>query len=110
MPTYLKDTQTHFEKLSGAVDSGDCPAIASHAHALKGIGRNLSVDTLSELAHQVECAGRNNDVETVTAFFASLKTEIEKVLSILSQCDWTDKANTNNRVNSIRRSEKEIRL
>jgi hypothetical protein len=30
-----------FEKLSQALEIGDCTAIAAHAHALKGVGRNL---------------------------------------------------------------------
>jgi len=92
MPTYLKDTQMHFEKLSDAVDIGDCPLIASHAHALKGVGRNLSVDALSDIAYQMECAGRKNDLEAATVLFDSLKAETEKLLSVLSQCDWMDKA------------------
>lgn len=88
MPTYLKDTQSHLEQLSGAVALGDCPAIASHAHALKGVGRNLSVETLADLAYQVECAGRKNDMVSAAALLDRLKDEADKVLSILSQCEW----------------------
>jgi PAS domain S-box-containing protein len=92
MPTYLKDTQTHFEQLTCAVEFKDCPAVAAHAHALKGVGRNLSIETLSELAYQIECAGRENHMDAVTVQFASLKHEVERVLSALSQCDWLNKA------------------
>jgi len=92
MPTYIEDTQRYFEKLSHAVDSKDCPAVASHAHALKGVGRNLSIETLSDMAYQIECAGRENDMDMVTAHFAGLKHEVERVLSALSQGDWLEKA------------------
>jgi PAS domain S-box-containing protein len=92
MPTYMKDTHDRFEKLSKAVEIGDCTAIESHAHALKGVGRNLGVDQLSDLAHQMERAGRDNDIEASTLHFSGLKAEIEKVLTVLSQCDWIEKA------------------
>jgi HPt (histidine-containing phosphotransfer) domain-containing protein len=92
MPTYIRDTQKHFERLSQALEIGDCEAVATHAHALKGVGRNLSVERLSHVAHQMEQAGRDNDIEVSTLLFSGLKTEIEKVLSVLSQCDWIEKA------------------
>ena len=92
MPIYIKDTQEHFEKLSQAVKSGDCAAIAAHAHALKGVGRNLSVDPLSDLACQMEQAGRDNDIEASTLLFNGLRTAIEKVIAVLSQSDWIEKA------------------
>jgi len=94
MPIYFEDTKKHFEKLSAAVKVGDCAAIASHAHALKGVGRNLSVDPLADIAYQMEHAGREDDVETTTLLFGRLTAEIEKVLKVLAECDWTDKAET----------------
>jgi two-component system, NtrC family, C4-dicarboxylate transport sensor histidine kinase DctB len=92
MPTYIKDTKEHFEKLSHAVEIGDCAAIAAYAHALKGVGRNLSIEQLSDLAYQMERAGRENDIEASTLLFNSLKMEIEKVMMVLSKCDWIEKA------------------
>ena len=92
MPAYLEDTDKYLKKLSQAVECGDCPAIAAHAHALKGLGENLSIERLSDLAYQVECAGKENDIEASTLHFNKLKTEIEKVLSVLSRCDWIEKA------------------
>jgi HPt (histidine-containing phosphotransfer) domain-containing protein len=92
MPTYIKDTREHFDKLSRAVESGDCESIASHAHALKGVGRNLSVERLADIACQMEGTGRKNDIESATLLFDTLKTEIDRVLTALSQIDWVDKA------------------
>jgi signal transduction histidine kinase/DNA-binding NarL/FixJ family response regulator/HPt (histidine-containing phosphotransfer) domain-containing protein len=91
MPTYIKDTQMHFDQLCQAVTSGDCVSIASHAHALKGVGRNLSVDRLSDVAEKMECAGRKNDIETATLLLSTLRIENEKVLAVLSQCDYVEK-------------------
>ncbi len=90
MPTYTKDIQKHFEKLSHAMEIGDCTAIASHAHALKGVGRNLSIEPLSEIASQMEKAGRGNDMEASTLLFNDLRTKVGQVISTLSQCDWIE--------------------
>ncbi len=92
MPTYIEDTKKHFEQLTAAVQVSDCKAIASHAHALKGVGRNLGVDRLADLAYQMERAGRNNDAESSTLLYRSLSTEINKVLTVLTAYDWTDTA------------------
>jgi HPt (histidine-containing phosphotransfer) domain-containing protein len=92
MPAYIKDTKEHFERLSQAVEIGDCTAITAHAHARKGVGRNLSVDQLSDIACQMERVSRNNDIEASTLHFNDLRTEIDRVLTVLSQCDWIDKA------------------
>jgi HPt (histidine-containing phosphotransfer) domain-containing protein len=92
MPTYIKDIQGHFDRLSQAVKSADCESIAAHAHALKGVGRNLSIERLSDIADQMEQAGRDNDIEVSTLHFNGLRIEVEKVLTVLSQCDWIEKA------------------
>jgi len=84
MPTYLKDVQEHFDRLSEAVETGDCAAIALRAHAIKGVGRNLGVERVLDVAGQMECAGRANDIEASTLLFRGLKPEIEKVLTALS--------------------------
>ncbi len=89
MPTYIKDTRNHFEKLCAAVAVADCEDMASHAHALKGVGRNLSVQSLADLALKMEHAGRGHDAETGTLLLGSLTVEIEKVLKALSHHDWT---------------------
>ncbi|MFC1652560.1 PAS domain S-box protein [Planctomycetota bacterium] len=91
MPTYVTNIQEYYEKLSQALDNGDCESIASHAHALKGVGRNLSIEWLFDIAGQVEHVSRENDIETSTLLFSGLKTEIEKLMIVLSQCDWTEK-------------------
>jgi len=84
MPAYFKDVQEHFDRLSEAVENGDCAVIASHAHAIKGVGRNLGVEPVLDIAGQMECAGRADDIEASTLLFKDLKTEIEKVLMALS--------------------------
>jgi hypothetical protein len=40
----------------------------------------------------MEQAGRKNDIETSTLHFNGLRIEVERVLTVLSQCDWIEKA------------------
>jgi len=91
LPTYLKNIQEHFAKLSHAIGNGDCESIASHAHALKGVGRNLHIESLFDIAGQMECASRENNIETSTILLNNLQTEIERIVVCLSQCDWLEK-------------------
>ncbi|MCF7972550.1 MAG: response regulator [Phycisphaerae bacterium] len=90
--TYVNDIQEHIELLSKAVANGDCVSIASQAHALKGVGRNLGIERLSDMASQMESTGRENDIEAGTLLLNDLKTETEKVMTVLSQSDWIEKA------------------
>jgi len=92
MPTCLIDIEDHLDKLSLAVAQGDCQAIASHAHALKGVGRNLSIEGLADIGGQMEIAGRQNDMEANVLLFKDLKSEVGKVVAALSQCDWIERA------------------
>jgi signal transduction histidine kinase/HPt (histidine-containing phosphotransfer) domain-containing protein/ActR/RegA family two-component response regulator len=92
MPTYIKDTQKHINQLAQAVEAGDCAAMASHAHALKGVGRNLGVDQLADIAYQMECLGRKNDNAACTLLFDSLSEEVTRVLGVLGKRDWSDRA------------------
>ena len=87
LPTYLKDNKEHFKKLSEAVKSGDSKAIASHAHSIKGAGRNLGVKRLSDIAGQLEYAGRDNNIEAFTPLLDKLEVELEKVMTFLSRTD-----------------------
>ncbi|MCP4455966.1 MAG: Hpt domain-containing protein [Planctomycetes bacterium] len=94
LPFYSKDIREHFDKLSVAVINEDCASIASHAHPLKGVGRNLGVERLSDIAGQMECAGKQNDIEASTLLLNGLKIEIDQVLAGLSQRNWIDEPTT----------------
>ncbi len=92
MPSYIEDAGKHVESLAGAVESGDCAAMAYHAHSLKGICRNLSVEQASDIAAQMEHAAKEDDIEAARGLFGGFRVEIDRVLRVLSQCDWLEKA------------------
>lgn len=93
MPIYAKDIREHLEKLAQAVEVGNCELIASHAHSLKGVGRNLGIEQLTVAARQMECAGRENDMEASTLHFKGLTAEVDNIFEVLSRCDWFEMSN-----------------
>ncbi|MCP4455961.1 MAG: Hpt domain-containing protein [Planctomycetes bacterium] len=101
MPIYTKDIRMHFDKLAQAVADGDCASVTSHAHALKGGGRNLSIEWLTETAAQMEIVARKNDSEASTRLFDGLKNNLDRIITVLSQSDWIEKAKILSTVASI---------
>ncbi|MBN2590086.1 MAG: response regulator [Sedimentisphaerales bacterium] len=91
LPTYLADSRAHFEKLSEAMKTNDSKEIKFHAHAIKGAGRNLSVQQLTDIAANLEHSCSEGDIEKVTGFFNELKPEFEKVMSFISQPEFLQK-------------------
>jgi CheY-like chemotaxis protein len=58
MPTYLASNKEHLQKLISAVKAANATDIVSHAHAIKGAGRNLGVVQLSKVTLQLETMAR----------------------------------------------------
>lgn len=92
LPNYLEDSKAHFEKLSEAMGKSDSKEIKFHAHAIKGAGRNLSVQHLTDIAANLEHSCSEGDMEKVTVLFNELKPEFEKVMSFLSQPEFIENA------------------
>jgi PAS domain S-box-containing protein len=90
VPIFLNDNKERFEKLTEAVEAGDAKTLKLYAHAVKGAGRNIGAIRLSNIAHRLECAGREDDLEAATPLFDALKTELEKVVTLLSLDDWIE--------------------
>ncbi|MBN1974298.1 MAG: response regulator [Sedimentisphaerales bacterium] len=87
LPTYLKDNQEHFDKLSEAILTSDIKLMKFHSHAIKGAGRNLAVKRLADIAASLEDACSRDELEKAVNIFKELKPEFEKVMSFLSQPD-----------------------
>jgi signal transduction histidine kinase/DNA-binding response OmpR family regulator len=92
LPSYLEDNKNHFRELSEAIQTKDCKAVVFHAHAIKGAGRNLSIETMTAIAAKLEAAGRDNNIELAARIFEQLKPEFEKVMALLSKPDLFQKA------------------
>ena len=92
LPTYLEDSKAHFARLSEAMEKSDRKEIKFPAHAIKGAGRNLSVQHLTDIAANLEHSCSEGDIEKVTILFNELKTEFEKVMSFISQPEFIENA------------------
>ncbi len=92
LPTYLKDSMAHFAKLTEAMEKSDSKEIKFHAHAIKGAGRNLSVQNLTDIAANLEHSCSEGDMGKVTVLFNELKPEFEKVMSFISQPEFIENA------------------
>ena len=108
VPIFLKDSKERIDKLSEAVKSKDSKAIKFYGHVIKGAARNVGAKRLSDIASQLECAGRENDLEAATPLFDSLKIELEKVVTFLSQPDWIEIAKREKAVTEERFNDKVI--
>jgi len=92
IPTFAKDIQKQFDKLSEAVEIGSCEFVAQHAHALKGVCQNLGIDRLADFASQMVKAGKEDDIEASTLLLADMTNEVDKVVATLAQCGQIEKA------------------
>jgi PAS domain S-box-containing protein len=90
VPMFLKDNKERFSKLSEAVEARDAKTLKLYAHAVKGAARNIGAIRLSSIAHRLECAGREEHLDAANALLDALKTELEKVVTLLSLDDWME--------------------
>ena len=92
MPEYLKHIKKHFDQLTVAVEQRIAEEIRSHAHALKGVGRNLGSKSLLAVGLAMERAGEAGQVEAAVSMYSVMETEIGELVAFLSKEDWPDLA------------------
>jgi PAS domain S-box-containing protein len=90
MPTYLASNREHLGKLISAVKEANAADIVSHAHAIKGAGRNLGVVQLSKAAMQLETMAREGDLSKKEELLKSIIFEFDRLEKFVSQPDWVE--------------------
>jgi len=90
MPTYLVSNKEHLQKLISAVKAANATDIVSHAHAIKGAGRNLGVIQLSKAALQLETMARQGDLSKAEELLKSIIFEFDRLEKFVSQPDWVE--------------------
>jgi len=90
MPTYLESNKEHLQKLISAVKEAKATDIVSHAHAIKGAGRNLGVVQLSKVAMQLEMMARQGDLSQAEELLKSIIFEFDRLEKFVSQPDWVE--------------------
>ncbi len=92
LPAYFENMKEQYAQLREAMEQGSCIEIASYAHAIKGVGRNLKVEGLTTVAAQLEAAGRKDDLESCRLIYPKLQQEVECVVAVLAASDWVKQA------------------
>jgi HPt (histidine-containing phosphotransfer) domain-containing protein len=92
MPTYLANNKEHLQMLISAVNAANATDIVSHAHAIKGAGRNLGVVQFSRVAMQLETMARQGDLSKKDELLKSIIFEFDRVEKFVSKPDWVETA------------------
>jgi|GEM_PF-498253 len=90
MPTYLASNMEHLQKLISAVKAANAKDIVSHAHAIKGAGRNLGMVQLSKAALQLETMALQGDLSKAEELLKNIMFEFDRLEKFVSQPDWVE--------------------
>ncbi len=95
----LEEGPQSVESLAKAITDRDSNNILHYAHKLKGTARHICAMQLSERAGRIERAGNEKDIDTAALLFGDVQSEIDKLVSFLSQENWLEiaKQQQNNR-------------
>ena len=80
-----RDYQERLPKLRAAIQDGDCEALMSQAHAIKGGVGNFFAIAASETAHKLEMMGRNKEPSDAEATLSTLESDLEKLRQTLDE-------------------------
>jgi len=92
IPTYVNDNKEHLRGLISAVKTSNAKDVQSHAHAIKGAGRNLGVARLSELAGQLETMALKEDLSEAEELLKDITSEFHRLEEFISRPDWIETA------------------
>jgi len=85
---FFEDASQTIELLAEAITAGDPSNVKMYAHKLKGLARHVAARKLTDMLFELETKGRESNLDDSEALFADVRTEYDKLISILSQPDW----------------------
>ena len=91
-PIYLKENKNHLKALISAVEVSDTKNVRLYAHAIRGAGRNMGVEKLSEMAYQLETMALEEDLSKAEQLLQSITTEFHKLEEFVSKTNWIETA------------------
>lgn len=80
---FKTDARTLVEAIERALETGDGPALASSAHALKGASSNFGAASVTELSRRVEQLGESGDLTAVESAVAEIPSAVERLVKAL---------------------------
>jgi signal transduction histidine kinase/CheY-like chemotaxis protein len=82
---YLSSSPLLMTEIESAIASRDADKLSRAAHTLKGVLKNMCANTCAEAASQLETIGKSDDVEQVDQCFTKLKSEFQRLQSVLTE-------------------------
>jgi HPt (histidine-containing phosphotransfer) domain-containing protein len=77
---FRDDSQANLQKARAALADGDLPGLMRHAHTLKGMLRNLSMNRAGEEAFALESASRQGKGKEAEEILAHLEQAVAELL------------------------------
>jgi len=89
---FLEDASGTIELLADAIKARDADNVKMYAHKLKGLARHVAARKLVDMSFELETMGREEKLDGSEALFAEVRTEYDKLISVISQPNWIKKA------------------
>ena len=77
---FRRDCQSSLHKAQSAMADGNLPELSRAAHTIKGMLRNLSMNSCAEAAAGLELSAQTGDKRKSAEFLASLEAALTKIL------------------------------
>jgi len=87
---FLEDGPQTVSSIADAIKAKKPADVQLYAHKLKGAALTIGANRLSETAYRLECAGQKKDIAEAGSLFDDVRSEFEKLVSVLSQADWIE--------------------
>jgi PAS domain S-box-containing protein len=85
---FLEEAPKTIDLLAKAIAAGDSKNVKTYAHKLKGLTRHVLATKLTDMLFELENKGRKEELEGSEELFADIQTDLDKLISFLSQPDW----------------------
>lgn len=91
---FKEDGPEMIESLKKSLENEDTENIKEFAHKIKGASANIAAKELSQNALELENAAKDADIEKCKQIYEQVKIEYDKLISLISEPDWMEKAKT----------------
>lgn len=76
---FVDEVPKKIRALQSAVQAGDAPLVARHAHSLKGSSGNIGAAALLDVSRRIDDLAKAGDLARVTPLLATLTEEYHRV-------------------------------
>jgi len=88
---FLEDAPNQINILEKSIREKDFMTVAHQSHSLKGAAANIGAVGTADLAGRLQRFAERKKMEDVEKIYGTLKKEMEKLISSLSDSAWRDR-------------------